>query len=817
MSSSSGAGSGTNLGRGTGPTRDPGRARGAAARTIGRVTGRRARTAPRGHGPPGPVSGRVSVRPAVADGPSAPDPPGDPRPAAAGPAGPAGPVGREVAGPDAVGVSSRATAPGAGSGRPAAGDDPARRDPAHGVWWRPPAAGWPWVPRLAAFLTFVIGLLDVVSALTPEWRTRLADLRVLLPAAASRQAAAFTVVVGMLLMLLAAGLRRRKRRAWRGVVVLLGAGVVLHVAKGLDYDEAAASAALLGALVLARGEFRAKGDPSTRWRALGVGLLLTAVSIANGFLLLHLREHRIAGPHSWSAQLEQIVLGLVGIPGPLHFTSDRFADLAFRVLLTLGVGTIGTTAYLALRPPCPRPRLTERDQVRVRELLARHGGADSLGYFALRSDKSVIWSPTGKACVAYRVVNGVMLASGDPLGDREAWPGALREFLREAADHAWTPAVIGCSEAGGTAWTRAGLTALEFGDEAVVDTATFSLDGRAMRNVRQAVARVERAGYTAVASRVRDLDPDAIGRVKRQAATWRGAQTERGFSMALGRLGDPADGDCVVVLAYEGAVPGPEGTSADAASSTAAQATTRQAKAGKATREKAGPSMSVPATAGPPAAVPSEAARSMPGQPVAVPVTAGAGSDAPCPGEAPRLRALLHFVPWGCDGLSLDAMVRDREADNGLNEFLIVSTLRQAAHLGVRHLSLNFAFFRSALERGERLGAGPIIRGWRGLLMFMSRWFQIDSLYRFNAKFAPIWQPRFVCYPATAELPRIAVAMLEAEAFLVWPRWRDRLPRPGRWAAGLARRQRRNGRDDRDRDGDCDVALAGRTRTPGAS
>ena len=83
---------------------------------------------------------------------------------------------------------------------------------------------------------------------------------------------------------------------------------------------------------------------------------------------------------------------------------------------------------------------------------------------------------------------------------------------------------------------------------------------------------------------------------------------------------------------------------------------------------------------------------------------------------------------------------------------------------------MNFAVFRSALERGERLGAGPILKAWRGLLVFASRWFQIDSLYRFNAKFRPIWEPRFVCYPNGRDLPRIAIAMLEAEAFIVWPR-----------------------------------------------
>ncbi len=87
----------------------------------------------------------------------------------------------------------------------------------------------------------------------------------------------------------------------------------------------------------------------------------------------------------------------------------------------------------------------------------------------------------------------------------------------------------------------------------------------------------------------------------------------------------------------------------------------------------------------------------------------------------------------------------------------------------MRRLSLNFAVFRQALEHGERLGAGPLLRGWRSLLVFASRWFQIESLYRFNAKFRPTWEPRYVCYPAARDLPRVMLAALEAEAFLVWP------------------------------------------------
>jgi lysyl-tRNA synthetase class 2 len=366
---------------------------------------------------------------------------------------------------------------------------------------------------------------------------------------------------------------------------------------------------------------------------------------------------------------------------------DRRSDVVVATLASLGALTVVLPGYLALRPAEPRPLMTAEDERRMRELLTRHGDRDSLGYFALRRDKSVIWSPSGKAAVAYRVVSGVMLASGDPLGDPEAWPGAIGCFLAEAQRHAWVPAVMGCSELGGQAWVRAGLDALELGDEAIVDAAAFSLDGRAMRNVRQAVNRVERAGYTAEVTRVIDIPLERREELRSQAAAWRGAETERGFSMALGRFGDPCDPGCVVVTALQ------EGT----------------------------------------------------------------------------LRAFLHFVPWGEDGLSLDLMRRDRDADNGLNEFLIVSALRAAEEFGVTRMSLNFAMFRRALERGERIGAGPFLRLWRKLLLFAGRWYQIESLYKFNAKFQPAWEPRFVCYPGAADLPRIALAAGEAEAFLVWP------------------------------------------------
>jgi lysyl-tRNA synthetase class 2 len=141
-----------------------------------------------------------------------------------------------------------------------------------------------------------------------------------------------------------------------------------------------------------------------------------------------------------------------------------------------------------------------------------------------------------------------------------------------------------------------------------------------------------------------------------------------------------------------------------------------------------------------------------------------------------RLRGFLHFVPWGTDGASLDVMRRDREAPSWLNDFLVVEAARRLPELGIRRLSLNFSFMRAVLEAGSEQSATMRLRMVRRLLRRLSRTFQIESLYRFNRKFDPGWQPRYLAVEAPEELPRVAMAVLRAEGLLRSP-WRLRPPR----------------------------------------
>jgi lysyl-tRNA synthetase, class II len=559
-----------------------------------------------------------------------------------------------------------------------------------------------WVPLAAGLMALVIGFGYIAEGLVPGlYHRRLRGLADLAPGTLYSLTRTSDVIIGLMLLMLSHGLRRRKRRAWAAVMALLALGLVLHGTLGIIVHTlrpavplpafhplpAVFSAALLVVLYYYRRQFYAVGDPQSRWRALYVLCSLLVADLIIGMAFLSLTRH-LAGSYGFSARLQSVVQDLLGFSGPVRFTTVTATDHFGFLIGALGLFTLAVALFLFLRPAAPTSRLRSEEAGRIRELLEKYGDQDSLGYFTLRTDKSIIWSPTGKSCIGYRVLSGVMLASGDPIGDPEAWPGAIHTFLDEAARHAWVPAVIGCSELGAEVWCREGnLIALELGDEAVVRSADFTLEGRAMRNVRQMVSRVGRQGYVAQIRRIADIPEAEIARMVWQADSWRGSPTERGFSMALGRVGGDGDGRCVVATATQDGV----------------------------------------------------------------------------------LRALLHFVPWGSDGLSLDLMRRDRSAAPGLNDFLIVEAIKAANDLGVKRVSLNFAVFRAALERGERIGAGPVLRLWRRFLLFMSRWFQIESLYKFNAKFCPEWVPRFVVFPSTADAPRIGLAALEAEAFLVWP------------------------------------------------
>jgi len=551
----------------------------------------------------------------------------------------------------------------AGAAFPRAG----RRDPA---------------PRVAALLTLAAGVLNLGSALLPAERQRLDLLHRLVPGALSRGATVVTAAAGVGLLLLAGGLRRRRRTAWLVAVVLLGGSAVLHLLKGLDFEEALAEAFLAGLLAGQGGRFTARAGPGERRATAVAGLAVIGITAAYGTLGLLANGRDVAEDLGVGRVLREVSRMALGLGSSLTLTGrfGRFFPTSVAAVFWLGVLVV---AARALAPALARWQADPGLGAAVA------GADDSLAYFALRDDRATVRA--AHTLVSYRPVRTVALAAGDPLGPCEEWPQAVRAFLAEAAAQGRVAAVLGCGEQAARVWAAAGLATLYLGDEAVLDLDRFSLEGRAVRIARQSWNRARRAGFTALACHSGDLDPDSVSALRELSRRWRGETAERGFSMALGRLFDPRDSGALVVVA-----------------------------------------------------------RNAGGRPL----------------------GFLHFVPWGRHGASLDVMRRDHGSPGYLNDFLIVEAARRLPGLGVRRLSLNFSFLRALLAAGAEPRVPLRLRAARWLLHRLSGPFQIETLYRFNKKFAPAWQPRYLAVETPEELPRIVIAALRAEGLLPAVPWR---------------------------------------------
>ena len=557
-----------------------------------------------------------------------------------------------------------------------------------------PASRYSWVPAAAGWTVGIIATLSLIASVSPGIRWVIKEPRefvndYIFNFPDTSFAWAFVLV------LLAAALAARKRIAWWILVGYMVASIVWNVG-GLvtspksvmdDVGEVIGLAFHIASilfLVLARKQFWAKVRRAALVKAAATLVVSMAIGTLIGWSLLELFPGTLA-------REDRFLYALNRVSAFAGASADSFSGhphVFVNALLGLfGALALMVTAIVLFQSQRADNALTGEDESAIRGLLELFGKNDSLGYFATRRDKAVVFAPNGRAAITYRVEVGVCLASGDPVGDPKAWQQAIHAWLELCQTYGWAPGVMGASSTGAEAFRQAGLNALQLGDEAILYPDNFRLSGPDMRAVRQAVTRARRAGATVRIRRHRDLSSEEMAKVIERADAWRDTETERGFSMALGRLGDAADGDCLLVEAIQ--------------------------------------------------------------------------NDA--------VVAMLSLVPWGNNGASLDLMRRSPQSPNGSIELMVSELCFQSEGIGVTRVSLNFAMFRTAFEQGAQLGAGPVARLWRGLLVFFSRWWQLETLYRSNMKYQPQWVPRYACYEDARLVPRVGVASVIAEGFLVLP------------------------------------------------
>jgi lysyl-tRNA synthetase, class II len=525
-----------------------------------------------------------------------------------------------------------------------------------GMWWRRHRRGG--AAHIAGALFTVFGVILATGLIDPTPIGRLQRIAVaftpLMPAGPSRLACGIAAV---LFVVIAASLRRGQRSAWWIAVAI--AIVAVATPTSIRGARGASVLGVVALIVLLSGRHWFPGSADRR-------------------------------SHRRVASLVAVFVTAVAVAEFAPNTADRVVTPALTLLFVIGM----TLAVWWSTRPARETIVPSVAFHRARRIVDRYG-MGPLDYFALRDDKS--WFFFANSLVAYAVKGSVALVSPDPIGPVAELDAAWSAFETHAAENGWTIAVLAASERWLTRYHEAGLRSMYIGDLAIVDPATFTLDGGERKSLRQAVNRIARNGYTVTFHDPGQLEATDRAAIERLVTSSRRGGAERGFSMTLSRMFDHRDLPLLIAVSR---APG--------------------------------------------------------GQPVAFcQFVPQAANHEPTGTESSR------------SGWSLDIMRSERHGHpNGLLDHVIVETVHHLKRTGAGSLCLNFATMRGTFADSRD---GTSHRLVRRMLDHAGATMQIESLWHFNAKFGPTWQPCHMVYPALADLPATAIAIARAESISELP------------------------------------------------
>lgn len=392
-----------------------------------------------------------------------------------------------------------------------------------------------------ALITGLVGLGDMLSAIFPKfhWNTW-QFIRLPVSHVTRLHLQTLTVVIGFFLIMLSYGLARGKHQAWRITLLLASISAfllpILHVCTAL----VGLIALLLVVLLLVFSPFfQAKSDPPSALRgyiALMLGLGIVTFYVIGGFLILYDDFEPLIDRIGIDGLLWNILLRT-----HMHFPHTSPAAMFGSAIPFLCVSAVLYGMVQLFRPVAAvfMPNTEERQKVAE---IAHLYGKNSISYFALGSDKSYFFSSSGKAVLSYVLQSSTAVVAGDPIGPDNEMPIILREFMEFCQRQDWTLVCWQVRAELTSLYRSAGLHLLKIGEDAIINTASFTLKGKAIANVRTSARRAEKEGLHVVFYHGHVTDNEQLAQMEGISRYWLESKggSEMGFSMGhFDPQGDP--------------------------------------------------------------------------------------------------------------------------------------------------------------------------------------------------------------------------------------------------------------------------------------
>jgi len=349
-----------------------------------------------------------------------------------------------------------------------------------------------------ALLTFSLGIVNIISAITPPIRERLTLLREYLPLEAIHASNLLTLLVGLSLLVTSAFLFRGFRTAWLIALTLSFVSLIGHLGKALDYEEATIAGFTVLVLLFTSSQYQIKG--SNKWMRVGIQTALTswtAVTIFTFISFYFIDEHHFGVNFTWQQSLLQTGRMFLLVSDSTLHPVTRFAHEFIALVRILGLFTWGFLFFSLFR--LAKPQIEEQNEVHQKAtLLVEEFGTSAMDHFKLNKDKLHYFSASHDGFIAYRLTSGFAVVLEEPVCANENKIDIIKEFDQYCVKKGMKPVYYRVDEDSLRWFGKLKKRKLMIGQEAILDTSKFSLTGKDKKSLRNGINSLQHKGYKTV-------------------------------------------------------------------------------------------------------------------------------------------------------------------------------------------------------------------------------------------------------------------------------------------------------------------------------
>jgi phosphatidylglycerol lysyltransferase len=345
-------------------------------------------------------------------------------------------------------------------------------------------------------LCFALGIVNIVSVITPPIHNRARLLREYLPLTTIHASHLLVLLIGLTLLGISAFLFRGLRNAWLIALGLSFFSLIGHLTKALDYEEAIFSGLTLVVLLTTASQYRIRS--SNKWMQAGLKTALISFGAVAlfGFLNFYFIKPRHFGvDFTWQESLVHTIRSILLAEDTTLHPLTRFAHELIWLIRALGFFTWTFLLFTLIKPHIKKYTVTENYRERALFLLNEFGNS-AIDYFKVYKDKLFFFSDIHEAFVAYRIWGGFAIVLEEPVCAAECKVEVLQEFDRECRKMGLKPAFYRVDESSVLWFSQLKKRKLMIGQEAILNVNEFSLEGRDKKSLRNGLNSLQKKGYT---------------------------------------------------------------------------------------------------------------------------------------------------------------------------------------------------------------------------------------------------------------------------------------------------------------------------------